>query len=92
VIFRRRKMSKILVKVVGGKCQGGYHRIGDTFEIDYDDALTPQGMCLGAFNSVLPCIWVLLCDGEFRWEEKTKTKTRVACGDPKGIILEIERI
>ena len=85
-------MSKILVKVVRGKCQGGYHRIGDIFEIDYDDALTPQGMCLGAFGSVFPYIMILLGDGEFRWEEKTKTKTRVSCGDPKGIILEIERI
>jgi len=83
-------MSKVLVRVVGGKCQGGYHKIGDIFEIDYDDALTPQGMCLGAFGSVFPYIMILLGDGEFRWEE-TKNKTRISCADPKGIILEIER-
>lgn len=83
-------MSKILVKVVEGKCQGGYHKLGEIFEIDYEDALTPQGMCLGAFGSVFPYIMVLLGDGEFRWE-KTKNKTRIHCADPKGIILEIEK-
>jgi len=83
-------MSKILVRVVGGKCQGGYHKIGDAFEIDYDDAMTPQGICLGAFGSIFPYIMILLCDGEFRWEE-TKTKTRISCPDPKGIVLEIEK-
>lgn len=83
-------MSKILVRVVEGECQGGYHKIGDTFEIDYEDALTPQGLCLGAFGSIYPYIMILLGNGEFRWEE-TKTKTRIQCPDPKGIILEIEK-
>ena len=36
-------MSKISVRVVEGKCQGGYRKIGDTFEIDYDDPVTPPG-------------------------------------------------
>ncbi|MDH5770919.1 MAG: TIGR04076 family protein [Candidatus Bathyarchaeota archaeon] len=82
-------MSRILVRVVGGKCSRGYHKIGDTFEIDYDDATTPQGICLGAFGSIFPYIMVLLCDGEFFWS-KTK-KTRIHCPDPKGIVLEIEK-
>ena len=83
-------MNKILARVVEGKCQGGYHKIGDTFEIDYDDALTPQGLCLGAFGSIYPYIMILLGDGKFPWEEK-KTKTRIQCPDPKGIVLEIEK-
>ena len=85
-----RNMSKITVKVVEGECQGGYHKIGDTWEIDYDDALTPQGMCLGAFGAVFPYVMILLGDGEFHWEE-TKTKTRISCADPKGIVLEISK-
>ena len=32
-------MSKVLVRVVEGKCQGGYHKIGDTFEIDYAEKI-----------------------------------------------------
>jgi len=83
-------MRKILVRVVGGKCPWGNHKIGDTFEIDYDDPMTPQGICLGAFGSILPSIMVLSCDGVFSWEE-TKTKTRIHCPDPKGIVLEIEK-
>jgi uncharacterized repeat protein (TIGR04076 family) len=86
-----KKVKKILVRVVGGKCQGGHHRIGDTFEIDYAESMTPQGICIGAFGSIFPYIMILLGDGEFRWEE-TKTKTRIQCPDPKGIVLEIERI
>jgi uncharacterized repeat protein (TIGR04076 family) len=82
-------ISKILIKVVKGKCDSGYHKIGDTFEIDCDDPLTPQGMCIDAFNSILPYIMVLTCDGEFSWEE-TKTKTRAHCPG-KGIVLEIEK-
>ena len=84
-------MGKILVRVVGGKCQGGRHKKGDAFEIDYDDPVTPEGMCLGAFGSIFPYIMILLGDGEFRWEE-TKTKTRLQCPDPEGIVLEIEKI
>ncbi len=84
-------MSKILIRVVGGKCQGGYHKIGDIFEIDYDDALTPPGICIGAFASIIPYLMVLSCDGEFTWEEDTKTKTKIHCPDPEGIVLEIER-
>ena len=83
-------MSNILVRVVGGKCQGKIHNIGDTFEIDYNNAKTPQGICLGAFGPIFPYIMILLGDGEFRWEE-TKTKTRIGCADPKGIVLEIEK-
>ena len=37
-------MSKISVRVVEGKRQGEYRKIGDTFEIDYDDPVTPPGI------------------------------------------------
>ena len=83
-------MSKILVRVVGGRCQGGRHKIGETFEIDYDDPMTPQVICLYAFGSIFPYIMILLNNGEFHWEE-TKTKTTIQCPDPKGITLEIEK-
>ena len=86
-----RGMSKISVTVVEGKCQGGYHKIEDAWQIDYEDAKTPEGMCLGAFGSIFPYVMILLGDGKFRWEE-TKTKTRISCADPKGIVLEIEKI
>ena len=84
-------MRKISVRVIGGTCQGGHHKVGTVFEIDCDAELTPGGMCFGAFGSVFPYIMILLCDGTFSWEE-TPSKTRVHCPDPKGIILEIEKL
>jgi len=91
LIEEKEGMSRILVEVVGGKCQGGRHKIGDKFEVDYDDPATPAGICLGAFGSIFPYIMVLLGDGQFRWEE-TKTMTKLQCPDPRGIVLEIEKI
>lgn len=81
------------MKVVKGKCQGGYHKIGDLWEIDYDDAMTPEGMCFGAFGAVFPYIMILLGDGVFRWEDtEIKTRTRISCADPKGIVLEVKKV
>ena len=81
-------MSKILVTIVGGKCQGGYHKIGDKYEID---SVTPHGMCLGAWGAVFPFVLVLDCDGEFSWED-VKTKAKIHCPDPKGITLQVEKV
>jgi uncharacterized repeat protein (TIGR04076 family) len=86
------RLSTIRVRVVQGTCQGGYHQIGDTWDIDCGDAMTPEGLCLGAFGAVFPYVMILLGNGEFYWEETgIKTTTRIPCADPKGIILEIER-
>ncbi|UCH57704.1 MAG: TIGR04076 family protein [Candidatus Bathyarchaeota archaeon] len=81
-------MSKIVVTVVDGECQGGIHHIGDRFEIVSG---TPQGMCLGAWGAVFPYVMVLDMDGQFSWEE-VPTKIQIHCADPKGITLEVERI
>jgi len=80
-------MGKIVVTVVGGKCQGGYHETGDRFEIE---SVTPEGICLGAWGSIYPFVVVLACNGEFPWEE-VKTRARIHCPGPKGIILEVEK-
>jgi len=80
-------MTKIFVTVIGGKCQGGHHQIGDSFEIE---SVTPEGMCLGAWGAIFPYVTVLECDGEFPWEE-VGTKARIHCSDPEGIILEVEK-
>ena len=83
-------MAKVVVKVVRGRCQGGYHKVGDVFEIDSKDALTPGGMCLGAWGSVFPYVMVLLCDGKFHWSDDRK-RTTVSCADPEGITMEVSR-
>lgn len=78
----------VVVTVVWGKCQGGHHQVGDRWEIE---SLTPGGMCLGAWGSVSPCVMVLDMGGEFSWEE-IPTKIKIHCPDPKGIVLEVERV
>ena len=77
----------VKVTVVDGKCQGGHHQVGDSWEIE---SMTPQGMCLGAWGTVFPYIMVLEMDGGFSWE-KIPTKAKIHCPDPIGITLEIEK-
>jgi len=76
------------VTVVDGKCQGGHHHVGDDWEIE---SLTPEGMCLGAWGSIYPCVMALDLGGEFSWEE-VPTKIMIHCPDPIGITLEIEKM
>ena len=79
---------KAIVRVVEGKCSGGFHKVGDTYKIG---AITPKGMCLAALGVVIPFIGILQCGGKFPWSDKG-TKTRVHCPDPEGIILEVEKV
>jgi len=78
----------IKVTVVDGKCQGAHHQVGDSWEIE---SLTPEGMCLGAWGAIFPCVMALDLGGEFSWEE-VPTKIKIHCPDPVGITLEIEKM
>ena len=77
----------IKVSVVKGKCQGDFHKIGDSWTIE---SMTPLGMCLGAWGAVYPYVMALDLDGEFSWEE-VPSKIKIHCPDPIGITLEVER-
>jgi uncharacterized repeat protein (TIGR04076 family) len=79
---------KAKVRVIDGKCSGGFHKVGGTYEIG---ATTPKGMCLAAFGVVAPFLGILHCNGEFPWSNNG-TKIRVHCPDPEGIIIEIKKI
>jgi len=81
------KVQKI-VTVVGGKCKGGNHKIGDRWEIE---SVTPKGIYLAEFGAVFPYIRVLDMGGEFSSSD-VPMKIRIHCPDPKGIILEVEKI
>ena len=45
-------------------CPAG-HRIGDEFLVQ---GTTPEGICMGAFSSLLPYITTLRFGGSFPWE------------------------
>ncbi|MDY6972140.1 MAG: TIGR04076 family protein [Thermodesulfobacteriota bacterium] len=78
----------VRVVVKKGKCQGNIHEVGQVFTVRNT---TPAGMCLGAWNSIAPYVSTLLFGGKFPWE-KERIKTTIHCPDPKGIVLELERL
>jgi len=78
----------VKVTVVEGECQGGYHKNGDSWTIE---SVTPEGMCLGAWGSVYPCVMALDLEGRLSWEEDP-SKIRIHCPDPIDITLLVERI
>jgi len=78
----------VLITVKQGKCQGGFHQIGDTFTVEHT---TPAGMCLGAWGTIAPYISSMLLGADFPWE-KEKGIATIHCPDPKGISLELKRV
>ena len=78
----------VKVTVVGGKCQGDHHQVGDSWTIE---SVTPEGMCLGAWGSVYACVKALDFGGGFSKEEDP-SKIRISCPNPIGITLLVERI
>jgi uncharacterized repeat protein (TIGR04076 family) len=58
------------------KCHRG-HRVGDEWIVG---GVTPAGICLGAFSSLLPYITVLRFGGDFPWETQDGEGT-FACPD-----------
>jgi len=80
----------VLVKVVSQKgfCAAG-HKVGDEWVIGRS---TPQGICGGAFNAMVPDIWVLAFGGSFPWEDDPDV-TRTACPDAENpLVFELRRL
>jgi len=78
----------VKVSVTKGKCQGNYHKKGDSFIID---ETTPDGMCISAWDVISPYVMTLLYGGNLPWE-KEKGAAIIHCPDPKGITFELKRI
>ena len=78
----------VRITIKEGKCSGGFHNTGQEFTVDHT---TPEGMCLGAWNSIAPYVTTLLCGGDFSWEDEKGVGT-FSCPDPNGISLELRRV
>jgi uncharacterized repeat protein (TIGR04076 family) len=81
---------KIKIKVTSqkGKCEAG-HKVGDEFEAA---GLTPPGMCIFAFSSILPSLTPLMFGGQFFWAED-KDVTRCVCPDGENPVeFELRRV
>ena len=79
----------VRIKVMGGKCQRGYHKKGDDFIVDWK---TPGGMCLGDWDSVSPWVTALLSGATNLPDGNDRDAIEIHCADPKGITLEVRRI
>ena len=79
-------MKKVRITVTEGKCNQGFHRVGDSWVVD---ELTPEGICTSAFNALFPQILTLACGGEFFWEENPRVGY-ACCPDDTGLTFEIK--
>ncbi len=80
----------IAVKVISqnGTCGAG-HRVGDEYVIG---GKTPEGICLSAFNVLLPNTMVLRFGGSFPWENDSDVAT-IACPDAQNaVVFELRRL
>lgn len=68
---------KITVKSIKGRGCRGNHYVGQTYYVV--DSLTPQGICMNAFNALMPSLNLLMFKGAMPWG--TVNTLDVACPD-----------
>jgi uncharacterized repeat protein (TIGR04076 family) len=70
------------------RCPNG-HKVGDELVVG---RLTPAGLCMGAFASMLPYITTLRFGGSFPWE-KTEGQGSFCCPDAEVCnVFRLERV
>ena len=83
-------MYPVKIKVISqkGTCEAG-HKVGDEFECI---GLLPGGVCLFAFNSIMPFMMPLMFGGAFPWSQDSD-KVDAACPDAENpVVFELRRI
>ena len=83
---------KVMVKVVSqqGFCAFS-HSVGDQWI--FDGQTPPNGMCLGALQSLMPAIMHMMYGGSFYWESDPNTLHNMMCPDAANpVVFEIQRI
>ena len=80
----------VRVRVISqkGTCGAG-HKVGDEWVIA---SKTPEGICLSAFNALLPNLRVLRFGGSFPWGNNPDVST-LACPDAENpVVFELRRV
>ena len=80
----------VAIRVVSqkGTC-ANEHKVGDEWVIT---GRTPPGICLSAFNALLPGIRVLMFGGSFPWSSDPDVAT-AACPDAANpVVFEVRRL
>jgi uncharacterized repeat protein (TIGR04076 family) len=83
------KMYPITIKVISqkGTCVAG-HKVGDEFKCA---GVTPEGLCVYAFDSMFSFLSTLMFGGEFFWSDD-KDAVEVACPDADNpVVFELRR-
>ena len=83
-------MHDVVVRVVSqkGTC-GTQHKVGDEWVVG---GKTPEGICLSAFNALLPDLRVLIFGGSFPWASDPDITT-AACPDAENpVVFELRRL
>ena len=81
----------VAVKVISqkGHCAQS-HKVGDEWIIK--EYRTPDGICMGAFDSIFPVVAVMAFDGKFPWASDPDVTT-IACSDAENpVVFEIRRL
>ena len=81
---------EIAVKVVSqtGTCQNE-HKVGEEWVVKRK---TPEGICLSAFNALVPDLRALMFSGRLPWTEDPDV-TRIACPDARNpVVFELRRL
>ncbi len=81
---------EIAVKAITtGKCHAG-HKVGDTWLCKRDK--TPEGLCVGAFNAIIPQLRTLIQGGSHYWDNDSDV-SYVSCPDRNvQVIYELKRL
>lgn len=81
---------KVSIRVISqkGSC-AQEHKVGDQWIVARE---TPEGICLSAFDTLFPCLRVLMFGGSFPWESDPDVTT-VACPDAANpVVFELRRL
>ena len=81
----------VLIKAVSltGKCSRG-HKVGDEWVIR--DNKTPEGLCVSAFQVMIPNARLLMAGGSIPWSPNPEAHP-MCCPDPKNnIVFELRRL
>lgn len=79
---------RMTVESIAGGCPKG-HQVGEEYLVE---GKTPEGICLGSFNSCFPYLTGLRFGASFPWEQQAGTVT-IGCPDHiNQVVWRLDRI
>jgi uncharacterized repeat protein (TIGR04076 family) len=82
------KPVRIRTVDIRDRCPNG-HQLGEEYLVHHK---TPDGICMGAFSSMLPYLTALRFGASFPWEEQQGTIT-LGCPDHENcVVWRLERV